>query len=326
MRRLALATALVLVLASTGSAEPDKPTKAKLSNVLKTAFGLRRAGKLAAAGLAFEEVLGRLKPESVHRRTVALELAQLYIVMGRPYRAVLVYRKIKDVPHEVETLLSMENARYHREALVVSRAVKYSLGEARSLVKLGKAEEAIAVLEAAGKPYAAERGRLLLQQKRHRDAVKAFEEANDYLGMARATELIDRDRARRLYEDSASRFELTLKHELIPKLKVAKKRLKEAEAAKNSLAIERSRIYYAQFLGQVGHAYRDWSASFEGAGDKARAVKSARKAISFFRTQRNRLTDGGGDEFGKKAVDALGVAKAISEAEAALARCQSLPE
>jgi len=246
--------------------------------------------------------------------------------MGRPYRAVLVYRKIKDVPHEVETLLSMENARYHREALVVSRAVKYSLGEARSLVKLGKAEEAIAVLEAAGKPYAAERGRLLLQQKRHRDAVKAFEEANDYLGMARATELIDRDRARRLYEDSASRFELTLKHELIPKLKVAKKRLKEAEAAKNSLAIERSRIYYAQFLGQVGHAYRDWSASFEGAGDKARAVKSARKAISFFRTQRNRLTDGGGDEFGKKAVDALGVAKAISEAEAALARCQSLPE
>ncbi len=326
MRRLALATALVVALAATGNAEPDKPTKAKLSDVLKTAFGLRRAGKLAAAGLAFEEVLGRLKPESVHRRTVALELAQLYLVMGRPYRAILVYRKIKDVPHEVETLLSMKEARYHREALVVSKAVKYSLGEARSLALLGKPEEALAILSAAGSTYAAERGRLLLKLKRHREAAKAFEEANDYLGRARATELIDRDSARRLYEDSAGRIELTLKHELIPRLKVAQKRLKEAEAAKNSLAIERARIYYAQFLGQVGEAYRNWSASFEGAGDKSRAVKSARKAINFFRSQRSRLTDGGGDAFGKKAVEVLGVAKALSEAEAALARCQSLPE
>ena len=220
----------------------------------------------------------------------------------------------------------MKDARYHREALVVSKAVKYSLGEARSLAQLGKPEEALTILSAGGTIYAAERGRLLLKLKRHREAAKAFEEANDYLGRARATELIDRDSARRLYEDSAGRIELTLKHELIPRLKVAKKRLKEAEAAKNSLAIERARIYYAQFLGQVGQAYRNWSASFEGAGDKGKAVKSARKAISFFRTQRSRLTDGGGDAFGKKAVEVLGVAKALSEAEAALARCESLPE
>lgn len=326
MRRLALASALVLALAATGSAEPDKPTKAKLSNVLKTAFGLRRAGKLAAAGLAFEEVLGRLKPESVHRRTVALELAQLYMVMERPYRAVLVYRKIKDVPREVETLLSMKEARYHREALVVSRAVKYTLGEARSLAKLGKPDEALSVLSAGGAPYAGERGRLLLKLKRHKDAARAFEEAKDYLGRARATELIDRDQARRLYEDSASGLELTLKHELVPKLKVAQKQLKQAEAANDSLAIERTRIYYAQFLGQVGRAYMDWAASYEGAGDKARAVSKAKKAISLFKTQRNRLTDKGRDAFGKKAVEVLGVAAAIAEAEAALARCQALPE
>lgn len=332
MRRLALATALVLALSASGSAGPDKPVKAKLSDVMKTAFGLRRAGKLAAAGLAFEEVLGRLKPESQHRPTIALELAQLYVVMGKPYRAILVYRKIKDVPHEVETLLGMKDARYHREALVVSRHVKYPLGEARALAKLGKAEEAIAVLEKAGPAFATERGKLLLKQKRNREAAKAFKSVNYYLGMARATQLIDRDQARRLFEDSAADIEHGLKHEWIPKLKAAQKRLKQAEATgRIDVARERARIYYAQILGLVGQQYRSWALSFEGARQKAKAVKRIKKAIGIFRTQRNRLVDrqddgSEPDAFGKKAVVALGVAKAIADAEAALARCEALPD
>ena len=328
MRRLALATVMIVVLSGTSSAGPDqKPAKARLSDVLKTAFGLRRAGKLAPAGLAFEEVLSRLAPKSIYRREVAQELAQLYVVMGRPYRAVSVYRKIQDVPHEVETLLAMPAARYHREALVVSRHVKYPLGEARALAKLGKHEEALAVLsKVSGSGFARERGRILFQLKRHREAAKAFEEGNDYLGLARATELMDRDRARRFYEDAAAGIKHRLKHELVPGLKVAEKRLKDAESANDSVAIERARIHSAQYAGQVGQAYLDWSRSFAGAGHKDKAIKSARKGLSYLHRQRDRLEDGGGDAFGKKAVEALGVNKAIQAGEALLARAEALPK
>ncbi|MBL4844804.1 MAG: hypothetical protein JKY65_04690 [Planctomycetes bacterium] len=327
MRRLALATALILVLCGTSSAGPDKsaearPAKARLIDVIKTAFGLRRQGKLAAAGLAFEEVFGRLSAKSIYRPEIAQELAQLYIVMGRPYRAVTVYRKIKDVPHEVETLLAMPDSRYHREALVVSRHVKYPLGEARALAKLGKADEALAVLSKAGRELTNERGKLLLSLRRYREAAKAFEAVNNYLGLAQATELMDRDRARRFYEDASSGIKLDLKHTLVPRLRLAKKRLVDAP---NSVALERARLYYSQCLGQVAVAYGEWSLSFAGSGDKSKAVKSARKALSFLRKQRERLEDGGGDAFGKKAVEALGVAKAIQGAEAALARCEALP-
>lgn len=293
-----------------------------LSDLHKKAFGLRRNGKLAAAGLALEEILGRLAPNSTHRQAIALELAQIYVVTGRYYSAVVVYRKIQDVPREIETLLATGKEQFAREALAVSRHVKYPLGEARALLKLGKTAEALGVLTKAGQPLARERGRLLLQLQRYPEAAAAFADANDFLGQAQAVGYADRRKASRLYEDAGEQLKLKLKHELIPQAKAAKER---AEGARDSISAERARIYYAQTLGVIGQTYREWAQCFAGAGDKPKAIRSAEKALEYLATQKERLEDGGLDAFGKLAVDALGVSEAMRAVQADLTRYQALP-
>ena len=345
MRRHLAATALVfaLVLPVWGQGEPEerpeegqgkpKPEaqpklefdpkgrpEASLSDLHRQAVGLRRSGKLAAAGLALDEILRRLAPNSTHRQAIALELAQVYVVMGRHYSAVVVYRKIQDVPREIETLLEMGKERFAREALAVSRHVKYPLGEARALLKLGKQEEALGVLTKAGQPLAKERGKLLLQLQRHPDAAAAFAEASDFLGQAEAVKVTDQRQAKRLYEDAGEQLKLRLKLELIPQAKGAKER---AEQAQDAVTLERARIYYAQTLGQMGQAYRDWARCFAGTNEADKAVRSAQKALGFLNSQKERLEDGGRDAFGQKAAEALGVNRAIAEVQAELGRYQA---
>lgn len=326
MRHFLLASSLLLLLAGSSAADEPQPTpsaapKARLSSVLKEAYALRSQGKLPAAALGLEEVFSRLKAESEHRRPVGLELAQLYLVMGRPKRAIEVYRRLKDVALEVEALLSQADAKSHREALVVARAAKYRLGEARALAKLGKKEEALRALGEAPE-LAGERGKLLLELRRYADAAQAFKAANDDFGRAKATWPLDRDQAKRFLEDAISRFELTSKHELEPDLAKAKKRLKEAKGVEKT----RLRIFYAQCLGQRAQLLRKWSQAAARIGDRDQAVAKAKAALENLRAQRMFLTNRDRDAFGVQAAKVLGVDSAISAATAELERRQAPPK
>ena len=309
-----------------GEGEGERPRAAKpmrLSDLRKAACALRRDGKLTAATLAFEQILRRLKRTSRQRRPIALETAQLYLVMGKPYQAVGVYRREKDVIREVATLLAIGQEKRTKEALTIARLEGYTLGEANALAALGQTDEALKVIEKAGKAGLERKGELLLAAKRYKEAAEAFAACEDFYGQAVAMELVpDLEQAKRLYEDAASRIRLNLKTDAIPRFKQAQALHKNA---KGGAATESARLFVAQCYGEVAALFRKLAKCYAGAGDKQKAIKSAQRAEQYFKRQRSTLEDNGLDAYGRKAAEQLGINKAISEVGEELTSYQSLP-
>jgi tetratricopeptide (TPR) repeat protein len=317
--RVIVALALILGFGLESQAGPKK-----LSELRVAAYKLRREGNYSAAAQAMEQILERLDKKSVHRRTIALELAQLFIVAGKPYRAVVLYRKQRDTVREIATLLSMNDPKRAKEALTIARLERYALGEARAQIQLGDLEAALKILSKGGKRLAAERGKLLLSLKRYKEAQEAFVEASDHLGEAQAMAFLpgQAEQARRRFEDAGNQIKLHLKHDAVPRFKIARKAL--AEATSGAMR-ERARLYLAQCYGEVAGDYRKWAQCFAGSRHKSRAIKSATKALQYYKRQRQTLEDGGADVFGREAVKVLGVRAAIDGTQAELTNYQNLP-
>ncbi|MGE0713736.1 MAG: hypothetical protein AB7N76_34505 [Planctomycetota bacterium] len=326
-RPAVIALALLACAGATAAAGPDL----KLSDLLRGAYKNRREGNFVVAAMALEGILERLDRKSPQRHPLAMELAQLFIVMGKPYRAVVVYRKEKDVPREIATLLSMKQEKRTKEALTLARLERYGQGEARALVALGQTDEALGVLLKGGKALASERGELLLTLKRYKEANEAFGESEDYYGQARALEMIpeSREQAKHRYEDAGTQLKLYLKLDALPRRARAEAAYKKAASGPDR---ERARLYLAQCYGELGDACRRWAKCFAGSANprkKEQALKSGDRALGFYKLQRDTLEDravGGGDLYGIKAVEVLGVAKAIQETEADLAKYQAMPD
>ncbi|HBP20006.1 MAG TPA: hypothetical protein DEA08_19740 [Planctomycetes bacterium] len=303
--------------------QPQAAKPMKLSELRRAACMLRREGKLSAAALAFEQILRRLKRTSRLRRPIALETAQLYMVMNKPYMAVAVYRREKDVIREIATLLAIGTEKRAKEALTIARLEGYKVGEANALHALGQTEEAIKVLDRAGRSGLERKGELLLAAKRYKEAAEAFATCEDFYGEAVAMELVPNpDKAKRLYEDAASRIRLNLKTEAIPRFKQARELFK---SAKGGAAAESARLFMAQCYGEVAGLFRKLAKCYAGAGEKQKAIKSAQKAEQYLKRQRSTLEDNGLDKYGRKAAEQMGVNKAISEVSEELTSYQSLP-
>lgn len=310
-------------LAQEPGEQPRAAKPMKLSELRRAACGLRREGKLSAAALAFEQILRRLKRTSRLRRPIALETAQLYLVMGKPYMAVAVYRREKDVIREIATLLAIGTEKRTKEALTIARLEGYKVGEANALHALGQTEEALKVLERAGKPGLQRKGELLLAVKRYKEAAEAFALCEDFFGQAVANEMVPNpDKAKRLYEDAVSRIRLNLKTEALPRWTQARDLFK---SAKGGTAAESARLFLAQSYGEVGGLFRKLAKCYAGAGDKQKAIKSAQKAEQFLKRQRSTLEDNGLDKYGRKAAEQMGVNKAITEVGEELTSYQALP-
>ena len=69
--------------------ERSKAQQVDLPAMLRTAYSLRRRGQFRAAAAAYEQILEKLgKDQKAVKRVLAREAAELFVVMGKPEKAV----------------------------------------------------------------------------------------------------------------------------------------------------------------------------------------------------------------------------------------------
>ena len=141
MRMCLVALALLAVSAPAASAQ-----QLSREQLLQAAYGARRTGEWDAATFAFEQAV-RDMPKSPQKKIVALDLADLYLTIGRWEQAMMLFRRNHDVEREFD--LYMERKEYD-QALTLARLLNYPRGEGKALAYLQQYDEGLRVLERAG--------------------------------------------------------------------------------------------------------------------------------------------------------------------------------
>jgi len=271
--------------------------------LLKAAYGFRRQGEYELAAVSFEQALDRM-PRSARKRAVALEAAELFRTMDRLDKALLLFRRNHDVRREVELLMEMGRA---KEALAVSRLVRYPKGEALASAALGQVDYAVEVLEAGG--YDQALAELLRDERRYREAAEAFARAEDYYHQARCLRYArDRGGARRAYEDAREQVMFRLQHESLPAIERAKQAFRRAP---DGVRREQSRWALAQAYEQAGEDYERLGEIYLRTG-RDRAADLLELAVTCVEKQRDTLLDRGQDAFGREVVARLGLDDLLS--------------
>jgi len=292
--------------------------KVDADQLLMAAYSLRRRGKFAAAGAAFEQVLERMA-KSKAKEELAQEAAQLFRVSGRLDKALWLYRRNHDYVREIDVLFEMGR---NEDALTVARLEKYPKGEALALATLGKVDEGLKLL--TGRGLAVARGELLTELGRFQDAATAFEQAEMYYEQAHALSQAGLD-ARRAYEDALIQLRPHMKEVT---LEDVKKSSAFYSKAPDGITRERARLKLAQAYGALAEDYRRLAEVYVGAREPVhKAIKLAENAITFLKRQRATLEDAkeGGDAFGKEAAKNLKIAEKLREVEAEIQKYKGLP-
>jgi tetratricopeptide (TPR) repeat protein len=297
-----------------------------VDQLIVAAYSLRRRGKFVAAAAAFEQIIPRLEKKA-DKRFVALEAAELFRVMGKPEKAIKLYRKNNDVPREIETLLELGTDKAKQDALTISRYVKYPRGEARALAKLGKTDEALALMAKHG--LERDRAKLLVELGRHAEAAAAYEAMRDFYQQARALERAGRQReAERAYEDAVVKQRADMR-EKGSSLQLVRTLEDMYGKAKSGVTRERTRLALAKAYGALGQDYRELASAYALSARRdyvGKAPTLATNALNFYRRQRELLEDeaGGGDAFGAKAVTQQGLPELIAEVQSEIERYQGM--
>jgi tetratricopeptide (TPR) repeat protein len=327
--RSLFALALVLLTALPALAQDQKT----LNKLLVAAYSLRRRGKFRASAAAYEQVLAKVKDKTA-KRVLSLEAARLYVVMDRPEKALLLYRRNHDIVREISLLFSLDDEKRTKEALTICRYVNYPRGEAMALAKLGKsaatpaaasaaAAEALKIMELQG--LQVERATLMHELKRYGEAAKVFEGIQDFYRQAKALQASGATKdAERAFEDAIEQIRFALR-DPNGSLKRVKAIKKLHEAAKTGVVRERTRLALAVAYGQLAGDYRRLAESYSGSNRAeytAKAPQLAKNALSFLVKQKTLFedADGGGDAFGKVEVLKRGVDTTIAKVEAEIAR------
>ncbi len=314
---------LLLLLPQPSAAQARQQTAAE--KMLGVAFSLRRAGEFRAAAAMFDQVLQRLARDP-RKRQVAHEAAQLYLVMGEPVKALLLYRKNHDYDHELEILLDLgeQDRRRWEEALTVARLVKHPEGEARALSKLGRHAEALRILDAQGGRLDRVKAEVLLAAGRAREAAALFGSLEDYYRQAKALQQARDAGASRAWQDAVAQLEFTAKNESMAAVRRAKQAFDQAQGG---VARERARLLLAEAYGKFAEDYRRLAEAFFNAGRPPSVARQlAGNAVKFLKLQRQTLEDaqgqGGGDAYGVAAVKAWGLEARIAEVQAEASKYQ----
>lgn len=311
MRSCLIVAALLLTFAPVLAQGRAGPTADDLLNL---AYSLRRKGEFREAAAIFEQALRRLG-RGPRKREVALEVAELYRVTKQPVRALLLYRRNHDTARELQTLLEMGELDQERweEAVTVARLVKDPAAEARALVKLGRTQEALRLLDAQAGDFAAVKAEVLLAAKRYKEAAALFAKVEDFYRQAKALQQQGAPEAKRAFNDAVVQLEFEAKE---TRLQVVRAK-REFEQVPTAVARERARLRLAEAYGAFAEDYRRLADAYFHAGrDPATARALAGNAVKFLQQQRQTLEDGGGDAYGKEAVVALGIEARIAEIQA----------
>lgn len=306
-----------------------------VQKLLVAAYSLRRRGRYRAAAAAFEQILGQLNTAikknagsnekltadlKESRRLLALETAELYEVMEKPGKAILLYRKNNDVPREIDALLKTGDPKHHKEALTISRYVKYARGEALALARLGQTDEALKLMEQKG--LARDRADLLAELGRFTEAAAIYEQVQNFYAQARALKQAGKTRdAERAFEDTITQLRFELKDESGSLTRVRQITALH-RSAERGVVLERTRLALAKAYGRLAGDYRKLAEAYASTGRddyRAKAPKFASNAASYYTKQRELLEDkngpDGGDAYGAKLAEILGVAQAAAEAQ-----------
>ncbi len=292
-----------------------------LNQLLGAAYLLRRRGKFVAATAAYEQVLAKVK-DKTSKQVLSREVARLYVVMDRPEKALLLYRRTHDIVREIDLLLALKDDKRTQEALTICRYVNYPRGEALALARLGQSAEALKIMELKG--LTAERAKLLHELGRFEEAAKVFEGLQDFYGQAKALKAAGARRpAERAFEDAIEQIRFALR-DANGNLKRVKKIKQLHKAASTGLTRERTRLALAAAYELLADDYRRLAECYafsNRAEYTAKAAKLGANALKFLRLEKTLFEDpeGGGDEYGKQEVAKrhLDVTIAVVEAEVA---------
>ncbi|RMG10808.1 MAG: hypothetical protein D6731_16775 [Planctomycetota bacterium] len=291
----------------------------RLRELLVAAYSLRRRGQFQAAATAYEELLRKVANKDA-KRILAREAAELFVTMGRPRDAVAIYRRNHDLRREIDTLLAMDDPKGAKDALTISRYVRYPRGEVLALSKLGQHEEALA-RATASEDLGRERGDVLMELGRYREAATAYGQAREYLLRARALSKAGLvEEAKSAYRDAIARLRLSLRDPQGSLQRVRRIKAKYEEAP-DGLTRERARLALAKAYGLLARDYRRLAEAYAGSGEpgeRAKAAKLAANALKFYRKRKELLEDrvGGGDAYGAKIVADEGLDRLIEEVRA----------
>jgi tetratricopeptide (TPR) repeat protein len=295
----------VLLLALAGAAAAQQPPAAGAQvdprQMIVAAYSLRRAGSYPAAAAAFEAALQAM-PRGPEKRLVGAEAAELFKVIGRLDKALLLYRQNHDFAGEFEVLFALNR---DEEALSVARLVKYPKGEADALARLGRVDEALAIL-AQQPALAKDRAKLLFDSHRFSEAAQAYSQLGDYFSQAKALEALGDPRgSRRAFEDAKMQVSDDLRHTFLPRLKYAEDALAKAP---DGVSRERARLLLARVLGDLADQYEHLALIYARTGQPPeKCAQLAQNAKGLVQRRKDVLLDvipgRGADQYGTRAVD-----------------------
>ena len=315
------------------AAAPAVGQNQDLNKLLVAAYSLRRRGKFVAATAAYEQVLAKVKDKTT-KRVLAHEVARLYVVMDRPEKALLLYRRSHDIVREIDLLLSLEDDKRTQEALTICRYVNYPRGEALALARLKGAnpkealklkEEALKLMELKGLP--ADRAKLLHDLGRFDQAAKVYEGIQDFYGQAQALKAAGaRKPAERAFEDAIEQIRFALR-DANGNLKRVKKIKQLHKDASTGLIRERTRLALAAAYERLAGDYRRLAECYAFSNRPEYTTKAAKlgaNALKFFRQEKELFedSDGGGDAYGSQEVLRRDLDATIATVEAEVASYQ----
>jgi tetratricopeptide (TPR) repeat protein len=252
-----------------------------------------------AATVAFEEAL-RDMPKSPEKKVISLDLADLYLTIGRWEQAVMLFRVNHDIPREFEVMMQRKQ---YDQALTLARLVRYPKGEGEALAYLGKRDEGLRVLERAG--LHRERAELLYKMRRYPQAAQVYGLIPDNYWKARCLERARKSaEARQAYEDAREGVMFDLREEVLPKVKHARKAF---DRAREGVTREQARIKLAEANGEAAAAYEKLAVIYART-KRPKADQLFDNAVRFVQRQIDGLLDEQGgvqDAFGALKVDKL---------------------
>lgn len=319
---------LLLGLVCGALAQPAPPRSQEeqrareVQDFLRLAYALRRTGEFAPAGEAFMQALDRM-PRSEIKRSVAAEAVELFRAMGKPEKALYLYRRNHDVEGEVSILIEMGKV---DEAVTVARLLKYPPGEAKALAKRGRGDEALQIYQTHG--LHRERAELLRDLKRWNEAAAAFAQVDDKWEQAQALDAARSREAKEAFEAAREQILARMKVVLIPQLNEARALFEDKTT--DGMTRERARLELARRSANLAEGYERLSRIHLRLGrDKADAL--AESALKAVRLQvQTLLAEAKGpdgkplqDQYGKQLVAAQKLPERLAELEKLKAQAQA---